>query len=98
MIGKYNRIDKVVCEEGYETYLVTDETESHEVDVKSDFWFNELKILERKTIKTIHSLNELFNFLEQYKIDYDDRLYYGELRVGGEADMIVNKDLEYQWM
>ena len=105
MKRRYNRIDKVVCKDGYRTFLLTDEDSYKmglEVDMISDFWFNELEIIERKTIKNISKLDEVVDFCNAHKISFNsckcERLENNTLRVGGEADMLVNEKLEYDWM
>lgn len=105
MKRRYNRIDKVVCKNGYSTFLLTDENSYKmglEVDMISDFWFNELGVVERETIKNISKLSEVVDFCNERKISFNscdyERLENNTLKVGGEADMLVNEKLECDWM
>lgn len=101
MLGQYNRIEKVICEDGYETFLLTGDNPDYEVDMKSDFWFNELKIINRKIIQPVSTLNEVIHFCNENQITFNacgcERLTDNTLQVGGEADMIVNSQLGYDW-
>lgn len=104
MLGKYERIDKVIYNDGTEAFLLTHngaDVSGFEVDLKSDFWFNGVEIVKRETIKTVDTLEEVVRFCKENDIKFDtcyDRLEENILKVGGEADCFVYDNLEYGWM
>ncbi len=98
-IGKYTRIEKIIFNDGYESFFLThdDITEDFEVDMTSDFFFNELDIIKRETVKIVSTLEEVVQFCKEHDINFNNRLEENALYVGGCADMVVNKNLEYCW-
>lgn len=101
-IGMYRRIDKVLYEDGSTTFLLTDgENFSFEVDLKGGFWFNELPVLKRETVKTVETLREVVDFCKEngflFETNGYNRLTGEVLMVGGEADMTVDSNLMYDW-
>lgn len=97
--GKYTRIEKVKFTDGIESFFLTHDgiEPDYEVDLESDFFFNELDVAERQFVIDIASLSELLDFCAEHKIALNNRLETGVLYVGGAADMVVNEALEYAW-
>ena len=98
-LGKYTRIEKVKFADGIESFFLTHNgiEPDYEVDLKSDFFFNGLDVIERQFVMNITSLTELLDFCAKHKISLNNRFKDGVLYAGGAADMAINKALEYAW-
>lgn len=98
-LGKYNEIQRVRLQdadgEERESFLLTGHNvdKDFELDFKSDFFFNESHVAERKTVMTVHNLTEVKMFLLVNDINLPDTWPL----VGGSRDMVIEQDLTFHW-
>lgn len=104
MLGRYTCIDVVDLVDGeytyYDCYLLTGDgvPSEFEVDLTGDFFFNELIVANRKTVKHLSDIQDLFDFLDSEGISYREYcLTPDTLLVGGGKDCIIQPDLTFDW-
>ncbi len=101
-IGQYTAIDLVTLRDNRYTYqesylLTADEIDkSFEVDLTGDYFFNELKIVNRKTVETVKTLDDVRQFVNQYGLAFPE-YENGGILVGGSRDMLILPDLTFGW-
>lgn len=99
-MARYIKIEKVLFDDGVVSYFLSNDTyDEFDVDLCSDLWFNEYKEerLKRKFIKNVTSLSGVLNFMKEKNIPYEKHFINGVLKVGGEHDMNLYRDLTFSW-
>ncbi len=100
MLGRYDRIEKVMLEDTDETYLLTGDDVSAEFEVdlcEMGSLFNELGVITRETIKEVDNLEDIQTFLKDNDIPLL-KIKDEQAIVGGSSDMGINDDLSFDWI
>lgn len=102
-LGTYNLIEKIIFSDNTTTFFLIDTEQTRtdlDVDLFSELWFNEFrenKIKSREKIMSVNHIDDVLIFLDKKGISYKEFYLNGTLRVGGEHDMLIYKDLSYEW-
>lgn len=100
MLGRYDRIEKVMLEDTDEIYLLTGDDVSAEFEVdlcEMGNLFNELGVITRETVKEVDNLEDIQSFLKDNNIPIL-KIKDGQAIVGGSSDMGIDNDLSFDWI
>lgn len=101
-IGEYERIEKVKYNDGTYVHLLTGVgagSGGFEVELEGNCFFNtEFEVEERTLVLIVNTIQDVLDFAKTLNIDLTPNYNGKYLLVGGEKDMCVFDNLEYNWL
>lgn len=100
MLGRYDRIEKVMLEDTDKTFLLTGDDVSAEFEVdlcEEGHLFNEMCVITRETVKEVDNLEDVQSFLKDNDLPIL-KIKDEQAIVGGSSDMGINDDLSFDWI